>query len=183
MPRFISLWNKWVKEEGIADSVYFVANLDDQTQRDKWIEAGFDAVTPSFMQRFRKRYMQHKGWLKFVERRIRALFNLPVRYSSKKINELILEKDYDSREDVIPFLFPQWDHTPRSGRMGDLVRDASPKNFQLQAERVLKLAASKKNNLVILKSWNEWGEGNFMEPDKTFGRGFIEALRSVVDKL
>ena len=183
LPHFIALWNKWVKEEGIADSVYFVANLDDQTQRDKWLAAGFDAVTPSFMQRFRKRYMQHKGWLKFVERRIRAFFNLPVRYSAKTINELILEKDYDSREDVIPFLFPQWDHTPRSGRMGDLVKDASPKNFELQAERVLKLAASKKNNLVILKSWNEWGEGNFMEPDQTFGRGFIEALRSVVDKL
>ena len=35
---------------------------------------------------------------------------------------------------------------------------------------------------MFLKSWNEWGEGNFMEPDLTFGRGFIEALRKAIDE-
>lgn len=37
--------------------------------------------------------------------------------------------------------------------------------------------------LIFLKSWNEWGEGNMMEPDITFGRGFIEALRKAVDEV
>lgn len=32
----------------------------------------------------------------------------------------------------------------------------------------------------MLKSWNEWGEGNFMEPDLKYGKGFIEALSKVV---
>ena len=35
--------------------------------------------------------------------------------------------------------------------------------------------------ILILKSWNEWGEGNYMEPDKTHGRGFIYALRDALD--
>lgn len=36
--------------------------------------------------------------------------------------------------------------------------------------------------VLILKSWNEWGEGNYMEPDKTHGRGFINALHDAIDE-
>ena len=35
----------------------------------------------------------------------------------------------------------------------------------------------------IVNAWNEWGEGNMMEPDLTYGRGFIEALRKAVDEV
>ena len=34
--------------------------------------------------------------------------------------------------------------------------------------------------IVFLKSWNEWGEGNYMEPDTTFGRQYIEKLAEAV---
>ena len=36
--------------------------------------------------------------------------------------------------------------------------------------------------IIILKSWNEWGEGNYMEPDMKYGHGYIEALRKAVEK-
>jgi len=29
---------------------------------------------------------------------------------------------------------------------------------------------------VAIKSWNEWAEGNYLEPDQEFGRGWLEAL-------
>ena len=34
--------------------------------------------------------------------------------------------------------------------------------------------------MVFLKSWNEWGEGNYMEPDLKFGRGYLEALKDAI---
>lgn len=54
--------------------------------------------------------------------------------------------------------------------------NATPENFYKHAKEVLEEVEKKDNKLVFLKSWNEWGEGNMMEPDLTYGRGFIEAL-------
>jgi hypothetical protein len=41
---------------------------------------------------------------------------------------------------------------------------------------VIEKMVKKNNKILMLKSWNEWGEGNYMEPDLKFGHGFIEAL-------
>jgi hypothetical protein len=34
------------------------------------------------------------------------------------------------------------------------------------------------HRIIFLKSWNEWGEGNYVEPDKEFGHGFLEAIHN-----
>jgi hypothetical protein len=43
------------------------------------------------------------------------------------------------------------------------------------------LVLEKKNpansQVVIVKSWNEWAEGNYLEPDSRHGRGWLDAVR------
>jgi len=41
---------------------------------------------------------------------------------------------------------------------------------------------SPENQIVFLRSWNEWAEGNYMEPDLKFGRGYLEALKDALSK-
>lgn len=33
------------------------------------------------------------------------------------------------------------------------------------------------SNLLFIKSWNEWAEENYLEPDLKFGKGYLEVLR------
>ena len=39
---------------------------------------------------------------------------------------------------------------------------------------------TREDRIVFLKSWNEWAEGNYMEPDLKFGRGYLEALKDAI---
>lgn len=39
----------------------------------------------------------------------------------------------------------------------------------------------KQNKLIMLKSWNEWAEGNYMEPDLKWGKQYITALKEVIN--
>ena len=34
--------------------------------------------------------------------------------------------------------------------------------------------------IILVKSWNEWAEGNHLEPDVRYGYAYLETLRDVI---
>lgn len=80
---------------------------------------------------------------------------------------------------VHPCVYPNWDNTPRLGRRGSVVVDATPERFERHVRQATRRAELNPHpeRLVFVKSWNEWAEGNHLEPDRTFGRGWLQALR------
>lgn len=48
--------------------------------------------------------------------------------------------------------------------------------------KLFNVVSRKDNKVIILRSWNEWGEGNYMEPDLKFGKKYIQVMRDVMDK-
>ncbi|SOE51567.1 Glycosyltransferase WbsX [Fibrobacter sp. UWT3] len=172
---FIQLWNSWIKESNVADGVYFVANLDDEKDYKKYISMGFDAVTPS-MQSRTDASVEFSKFRKKLWNIRRKLWPSPVKTDFKYVCEHLWREDMDYNEDVIPFLIPRWDHTSRSGVKGRVFVGVSPELFERQARKTLQNVKKKKNKIVMLKSWNEWAEGNYMEPDLKYGLGFIDAL-------
>lgn len=177
---FFELWNRWIRDDGIADSIYFVANLDHEEDYKNIISLGFQAVTPSPNARvLYTHYHLHRGHNRIADLR-RKYLHWPYTIRMSQINKNILDPTFDSAEDVIPVLYPQWDHTPRSGEKGFVVTDATPERFSEQARRTMELVSHKQNKIIMLKSWNEWAEGNYMEPDTLNGRGFIDALASAI---
>jgi hypothetical protein len=85
----------------------------------------------------------------------------------------------EAREpDVHPCLIPNWDNTPRSGRDGFVLMGSTPELFRRQVRRAVQLVAGKppERRLIFLKSWNEWAEGNYLEPDEEYGTAYLRAL-------
>jgi hypothetical protein len=81
---------------------------------------------------------------------------------------------------VQPCIYPNWDNTPRSGRRGLAVTGATPELFQRNVEDAVALLADRprQERLLWVKSWNEWAEGNHLEPDLREGHGWLRALKA-----
>ena len=91
----------------------------------------------------------------------------------------------DSQLNCYPSLIPNWDHSPRSGRKGHIFAHSNPEAFKKHAKAVFAtiMEKPKDQRIVFLKSWNEWAEGNYIEPDLKFGRGYLEALKEAISEL
>jgi hypothetical protein len=57
-----------------------------------------------------------------------------------------------------------WDNTPRSGRRGLVLSNYNESNFRRAAQTALELECGNPTPILFLKSWNEWAEGNTVEP-------------------
>ena len=81
-----------------------------------------------------------------------------------------------------PCLVHAWDNTPRAGRDGVVLDGATPALFGKLLDGAVALLADRPpdRRLLFLKAWNEWAEGNHLEPDLTFGSGFLEAIAAAL---
>lgn len=112
------------------------------------------------------------------------------RYFKKPFNVVAYEKaikhfnsELFSIPNVYPTIIPNWDHSPRSGYIGTILKDSTPQLFKKHAIDIFNKIKDKKSEdkIVFLKSWNEWGECNYMEPDERFGKEYIYALREALN--
>jgi len=76
---------------------------------------------------------------------------------------------------------PMWDNTARRPSDGMIVDGATPELFGTWLEHVLRQTRRRHRGdarLAFVNAWNEWAEGNHLEPDARHGRGFLEAVRT-----
>lgn len=180
IPSFIRVWRQLAKENGLND-FYFVGQTYNNRQKDEILAVGMDAVY-----NYDPFNIHHNLPIvaKVFHLIIRKLFRLPTVFDYKKaINYMVME-DKDGSVDSIPTLVPNWDHSPRSGSNSIILKNCTPQLFQKMVVKALKIVEKKPKNhqVIMLASWNEWGEGNYMEPDTEFGLGRLEALKNGIEE-
>ena len=82
-----------------------------------------------------------------------------------------------------PCVIPNWDNTPRSGLNGLVLHGSTPELFRRHFRAALHKVAGEaaEQRIVFLKAWNEWAEGNHVEPDLRFGRAYLEVIREEIE--
>jgi lipopolysaccharide biosynthesis protein len=79
----------------------------------------------------------------------------------------------------LPCVVVSWDNTPRRGREGIVFVNATPGAFEAGLRTAIASVREEplQRRLVFLNAWNEWGEGNHLEPDRRHGRAYLDATR------
>lgn len=178
--RFIKTWRRLAKENGI-DDFYFVATDYNSEHKQQLLSQGFDAINNVD---YINVYHVAPKWKKVLMTIGRKYLHIPMVYSYKKAIKYMLHPSCSERE-VIPVIVPNWDHTPRSASRGTVFTDCDPLYFKEHALKAFEMIRSKpeEEQIVVLKSWNEWGEGNYMEPDLRYGHGYIDALAEAIKEV
>jgi hypothetical protein len=185
---FVEHWRDLAVKAGFP-GMYMVAianNSDDLRL------SAFDAITPNapgdYLEYSNKKLTERER----LKRRIATASSMisnwrtnfqkgPKRLEYKElVKHGLINSRFSSK--FIPCVIPNWDNTPRSSYRGVVVEGSTPDQFKDYLEGVCKLVSNRSQNdrIVFLKAWNEWAEGNYVEPDNLFGRSYLDAIRSVL---
>lgn len=180
---FVEYWNELAVKNGLK-GIHFVGIASDpENQVDKILGLGFNGVNTSGVADAHKKIqggLAYKVRLKLMVKVGGLLLN---RYKYKDIVKNMFTR-FDERENVYPTVLPQWDNSARSGRRSIIYTGSTPELFKDQLKGCMQLIDKKEDEhkLVFLKSWNEWAEGNYVEPDQVYGHGYLDALKDVILK-
>jgi lipopolysaccharide biosynthesis protein len=86
-----------------------------------------------------------------------------------------------------PCVTPGFDNSARRRREATILLDPTPEVYRqwliqaLQRGReVARLYENRSDGLVFINAWNEWAEGNHLEPDQRHGHSFLDATRAAL---
>lgn len=175
---FMAIWNELAKENGFNGVKFWGYTDRYHDQKSILNEKGYDKIISC---RLHPEYLNNSKIKKFFTKVWYHLVPLPILISYKKIvKELFSVEEKD--ESVIPVVVPNWDPSPRRKRWVSIWTGITPELYKEQIRRVLELVKEKDNKWIFIKSWNEWGEGNYLEPDRKTGRKFLQAMKEAIDE-
>jgi hypothetical protein len=187
---FMKHWRMLSERAGLP-GIYFVAmwNRGPDPKVD-----GFDAVTESgpgdYLQSLSQtplaqkiRRVKQGDFGRKINRLVGTRFLRPRRYAYKDVIGAAFSSDMAKDPRFIPTVLPGWDNTPRSSKRGVVFEGSTPDLFESFLKKALQLVDARpiESRIIFLKAWNEWAEGNYVEPDRKFGRAYLDAIKRVID--
>ena len=178
---FIEIWRKLAKENGLSGIHFVGLNIRRTSTKNDVLSLGFDAINNGLRNQWSAECAATGSkYLKML----RSFFSYRAegvvlqKYEYKDIiKNLCNDEDYE--ENVYPTILPGYDRTARSGRKAEIYHNNTPDLFGKHVDDVLEHVKNKsqEHKIVFLKSWNEWAEGNYIEPDQKYGHQFLDELK------
>jgi lipopolysaccharide biosynthesis protein len=157
--------------------------------KEKMLEFDFDAIIEfqplsNSMKKFINQLEKRKQTIvKRIEDRLRRKFKL-----KRKVKNIDLKVDYkkfidfdikNNNTGVYPGVTPMWDNSSRRvGQNATMLLNSTPELFEYWYKNKTKPKnfESLDDSFVFINAWNEWAEGNHLEPCQKWGKSYLEAL-------
>lgn len=168
--------------------IYFVGIIKNAEEGQKILHNGFDGYTVSktagrgpvsnSLKRLMIRMIGEKMATFYYQKIAKKPFHI---YKYQDLKPFI-DVNAELGIEYFPCVMPNWDNSPRSGINAHIWVGATPELFQENLKQAVKKIApnSQDHQIIFIKSWNEWAEGNYLEPDLKHGHGFLDAIKKVM---
>jgi hypothetical protein len=145
------------------------------------VAQGLDALVHVRFPRVRPQWVPWSRPIHKIRVKLEQMRGLPTIRQYEEAVEGLIQHPIPGIE-VFPCLVPNWDNTPRSGTRGLVLHGSTPEAFRRHVRRAMERTANvpRERRIIFVKSWNEWAEGNHLEPDLKFGHSYLQALRDEV---
>tara|TARA_R110000868_G_scaffold246078_1_gene502735 strand:+ start:3722 stop:4858 length:1137 start_codon:yes stop_codon:yes gene_type:complete len=189
---FVTTFNELAIQEGF-DGIHLIATICSEAVLNSDFVYGKVGVDVFMKMRYSQKTMSLKNSIYLtLERKYNKITNSLFR-KNKSIDERSKPLIFDYQKGVakmnssftslkhISCVFPNWDNTARTGKKAMIFINATPLSWKVHLQNTVNELLKNPHNpqIVIIKSWNEWAEGNYIEPDATYGRQWLEVVKSV----
>jgi lipopolysaccharide biosynthesis protein len=92
--------------------------------------------------------------------------------------------DASNKPGIYKTVCPMWDNSPRRKTNSTIFHNSTPEVYQLWLDHAaaVTLKSDNKEKFLFINAWNEWAEGNHLEPCLKFGKKYLEATLETVIK-
>ena len=180
----IELWRDLSEKAGLL-GVYFIA-ITNSAEMDEidWTKKGFDGeliFQPSFS--LLHNFYKENRLLKSAVERI-SENDVIIPYDSAWPIMASVSERIENHNNRFSSVVPGWDNTPRRKEGGLVLNDSTPEAYGRWLQIEIKRLRNREfdNRVVFINAWNEWAEGNHLEPDLKFGRQYLETTKSIISQ-
>jgi GT2 family glycosyltransferase len=171
--RTADLWREYCLNEGIGE-IYlaYVQSFEGMPMGDDPSVYGFDAAIEFPPHRYPVR-----------EERSRSLIN--PRYQGLLFDYVNTSENFINRVwpsyKLFRTVMPSWDNTARRQDVSHVFVNATPERYEYWLRRMVEQTRRLQfgdERIVFINAWNEWAEGNHLEPDSRFGHQYLMATKN-----
>ncbi len=183
MERTIKIWREIALQYN--EELYLCRMEIPSYSGSNYLKCGFDAAI-EFQPYWGCVSLQENFFSRILNKCSRTIISkdiVPIAYDYGKFVEKMCERktvDYK----LFPCVTPSWDNSPRRKNNFFAFKNSTPQKYQFWLENVLGkfVPYSKDENFIFINAWNEWAEGNHLEPDQKWGLKYLEATKAALHK-
>lgn len=179
----IKIWRDEVKNAGFPD-IYLGFSQNSEYQKEPKV-MGFDFAF-NFQPNFTFQALKHKNSIfKRIINKLRKKINkngIKLRvFDYEEYSKFEMNKDF--KKNVFPGITPMWDNSARKEN-AFILDNSTPENYGVWLKYIFNNYpwSNKEDNFLFINAWNEWAEGNHLEPCKKWGLEYLKITKEVLKK-
>lgn len=182
----ISVWREVARNNGIAE--LHIGYMQSWTSLDNHQEFGFDFAA-EFQPNFGNVPMVKEHLVTRILNKIRKKLKIKNQNKKSTKDKIIEYKDFVDQQknlvyktNVSPSITPMWDNSSRRKTNATIFNNSTPEIYGSWLNHILKNYPWNKNaeKFLFINAWNEWAEGNHLEPCRKWGKSYLDITKSIL---